>query len=67
MPTTTGIEWISLKDILPQLEGYYDVKYLDGEEDSKPFRIRKDQAGFLTEKEVTHWREYTDSQDFPID
>lgn len=34
------MEWRSIYNELPKEEGYYDVKYFDGEEDSKPFRIR---------------------------
>jgi hypothetical protein len=61
--------WVDVSKDLPKVEGYYDVKYFDGEEDSKPFRIRPKNNiyGFMTEKEVTHWRNNTDKQDFEID
>lgn len=63
------INWIEVTKELPTEEGYYDVKYFDGEEDNKPFRIRphKNIYGFMTLKPVTHWRASTDEQDFPID
>ena len=53
--------WISTKDRLPTEEGYYDIKYEDGEEDQKPFRIRpkKNIYGFMTMDNVAYWREYT--------
>lgn len=50
--------WISVKDKLPTMEGYFTVKFADEIEDRKPFRIRpnKNIHGFMTEKEVTHWK-----------
>ncbi len=49
--------WKSVKDELPKKEGYYRVRFSNGEEDEKPFRIRpsKNIYGFMTEDEVTHW------------
>ena len=66
---TDETQWINVNDELPKEEGYYDVKYADGSEDSKPFRIRpnKNILGFMTEKDVTHWRQSTDNQHFEID
>lgn len=63
------MDWINVNKELPKEEGYYDVKYEDGEEDSKPFRIRlnKNIHGFMTLKPITHWRHDTDKQDFEID
>jgi hypothetical protein len=63
------MDWIDVNEQLPTEEGYYDVKYDNGQEDSKPFRIRpsKNIRGFMTMENVTHWRESTDKQDFPID
>lgn len=51
-------KWISVKDSLPTKQDYYNVKYENGEEDQKPFRIRpeKNIFGFMTEQIVTHWR-----------
>lgn len=51
-------EWISVKDELPNVEGYYKVKFEDGTEDEKPFRIRPSRNihGFMTENKVSHWR-----------
>lgn len=50
--------WISVKDRLPEKEGYCKVKFKDGTEDEKPFRIRphKNIHGFMTMNEVTHWQ-----------
>jgi hypothetical protein len=50
-------QWISVEDKLPETEGYYKVKFSNGEIDSKPFRIRpsKNIYGFMTEDTVTHW------------
>lgn len=61
--------WVYVEDELPEYEGYYDVKYADGTEDSKPFRIRPASSifGFMTEKDVRYWRQSTDKQDFEID
>lgn len=52
-------EWISVNDRLPDSENYYDVKFENGEEDEKPFRIRPNQniLGFMTSQTVTHWKE----------
>jgi hypothetical protein len=51
-------EWISVVDELPTIQKYYKVKYSNGVEDMKPFRIRptKNILGFMTENEVTHWK-----------
>jgi len=51
-------KWVSVIDALPTVEDYYEVKFEDGTEDEKPFRIRpkKNIRGFMTEKKVTHWR-----------
>ena len=50
-------QWISVNDKLPEIEGYYKVKFENGETDSKPFRIRlsRNIYGFMTEDNVTHW------------
>lgn len=50
--------WIKLSEKHPIREGYYEVMYLDGTTDTKPFRIRPRQniLGFMTQKNVTHWR-----------
>ena len=50
--------WISVEDSLPEKEGYYTVKFKDGTEDEKPFRIRPNQniKGFMTIDTVTHWK-----------
>lgn len=52
------MNWISVKEKLPNKFGYYKVKFEDGTEDEKPFRIRPRQNihGFMTEKKVTHWK-----------
>lgn len=61
--TDTGqqeeLNWIITLDRLPEKEGYYKVKFLDGTEDEKPFRIRpsKNILGFMTEKTVVAWKE----------
>ena len=49
--------WISVTERLPTTEGYYKVKFENGEEDEKPFRIRpkKNILGFMTMDKVTHW------------
>lgn len=51
-------KWISVDDEMPKTEGYYEVKFANGETDEKPFRIRpkKNIYGFMTEDQVTHWR-----------
>lgn len=63
------MEFISVQERLPELEGYYSVKFVDGTEDEKPFRIRphKNIYGFMTEKEVTHWKDVEETEDFEID
>lgn len=50
--------WNDLTEKQPKKEGYYKVKYEDGTEDEKPFRIRPKQniKGFMTMTKVTHWR-----------
>lgn len=62
-------DWVELSVITPSKEGYYDVRFNDGTEDSKPFRIRPTKSifGFMTDKPVTHWRNNTDVQDYKID
>lgn len=49
--------WTSVSDALPTTEGYYKVRFDNGIEDEKPFRIRpsKNIHGFMTEDKVTHW------------
>lgn len=56
-------DWISVDVRLPIEEGYYAVKYSDGFEDEKPFRIRpsKNIRGFMTMNQVTHWKPLIDS------
>jgi len=60
------MEWISVKDKMPESEGYYEVMFEDGTEDEKPFRIRpnKNIKGFMTEQIVTHWRPFILSKTF---
>jgi len=49
--------WIPVSDKLPEREGYFAVRFADGSEDQKFYRIRKkDIRGFLSEDEITHWR-----------
>lgn len=56
--------WISVDTELPEVEGYYDVMFDTGFTDEKPFRIRphKNIHGFMTEENVTHWREHVHTQ-----
>jgi hypothetical protein len=49
-------EWIPALERSPEKEGYYAVKYADGSEDQKPYRIRGSVSGWLSEKVVTHWK-----------
>lgn len=51
--------WIPVTERLPETENYYRVKFLNGDEDEKPFRIRpkKNILGFMVMDEVTHWAE----------
>lgn len=51
--------WIRIEDRLPNIENYYKVRFKNGDEDEKPFRIRPNQNihGFMTMDEVTHWAE----------
>jgi hypothetical protein len=51
-------EWIKVTDRLPNKEGYYSVKYDNGEVDQKPFRIKpsKNINGFMTMDKVIEWR-----------
>ena len=51
--------WIELEKEQPKTEGYYRVKFEDGQEDKKWFRIRpsKNIKGFLVEgKVVKFWK-----------
>jgi hypothetical protein len=50
--------WKDLKVEQPQKEDYYRVKFEDGTEDHKPWRIRPKQniCGFMTMDNVTHWK-----------
>lgn len=50
-------KWIPVSERLPETEGYYAVKFEDGVEDEKPFRIRpnKNIFGFMTEENVVEW------------
>jgi len=54
---SSSYSWVSVDDKLPEVEDYYAVKFRNGDEDEKPFRIRpsKNIRGFMTEQEVTHW------------
>lgn len=56
--------WIKVEDRMPELEGYYEVKFKDGNTDEKPFRNRpsKNIKGFMTMEEITHWRELEDGE-----
>lgn len=49
--------WISINEELPKKEGYYAVKFENGIEDEKPFRIRpkKNIFGFMSMENITHW------------
>jgi hypothetical protein len=51
--------WIPVTERLPKTENYYAVRFKNGDEDEKPFRIRpkKNIFGFMTMDEVTHWAE----------
>lgn len=51
-------DWISVDERLPEIEGYYKVRFEDGTEDEKPFRIRPSKKiyGFMTMDKVTHWQ-----------
>lgn len=51
--------WMPVTERLPKTEKYYAVKFKNGDEDEKPFRIRPKQNifGFMTTDEVTHWAE----------
>jgi hypothetical protein len=55
------MKWVKVEDRLPEIEGYYKVKYDDGTEDEKPFRIRprNNIHGFMTMNIVTHWMDST--------
>lgn len=51
-------DWISVKDRLPKEQGYYRVKFSDGSEDEKWYRLRPNRSGFLYDFELltlTHW------------
>lgn len=60
MPDNT--EFVSVKERLPEEPSYYRVRFADGTEDEKPFRARRSVRGFMTEKDVTHWREIRESE-----
>jgi len=49
--------WIPVTVRLPETEGYYAVRFENGVEDEKPFRIRpkRNIFGFMTMENVTHW------------
>ena len=49
--------WIPVTERLPETEDYYAVRFENGVEDEKPFRIRpkKNIFGFMTMWKVTHW------------
>jgi hypothetical protein len=49
--------WIPVTERLPETEDYYAVRFENGIEDEKPFRIRpkKNIFGFMTMEKVTHW------------
>lgn len=51
--------WVDIKDRLPEDQGYYEVRFADGTEDEKWFRVRASKGikGFMTKDEVTHWKE----------
>ena len=53
-----NINWKKLNEIEPTKEGYYKVKYENGETDIKPFRIRlsKGIKGFMTMDKVIEWK-----------
>jgi hypothetical protein len=50
--------WKDLNVEQPKKEGYYRVRFDDGTEDQKPWRIRPSRniLGFMTERNVTHWK-----------
>lgn len=50
--------WIKVTTRLPEIEGYYLVKFKDGTTDQLPFRIRpsKNIRGFMTEGNVIAWK-----------
>lgn len=52
------MSWVKVTDKLPEKESYYKVRFENGVEDEKPFRIRpsKNIRGFMTEQKVTHWK-----------
>lgn len=58
--TTSG--WINIKNKMPKEEGYYPVKFKDGTQDEKPYRIRpnKNIRGFMymnSDNPITHWKD----------
>jgi hypothetical protein len=55
-PINSG--WVSVEDRLPENEDYYAVRFENGVEDEKPFRIRQEKniLGFMTTEKVTHWQ-----------
>ena len=60
--TLHGLNWVLVSEKLPEKEGYYKVRFGDGTEDEKPFRIRpsKNIHGFMTENIVVAWKEIID-------
>lgn len=50
--------WTKVTAKLPEKEGYYKVKFKDGTEDQKFFRIKpiKNTKGFVCEKHVVSWK-----------
>jgi hypothetical protein len=52
-----SVLWIPVTERLPKKEDYYAVRFENGVEDEKPFRIRpnKNILGFMTMDKVTHW------------
>lgn len=55
--------WINVEVKLPDTEGYYSVKFEDGNTDEKPFRrrIENNINGFMSENKITHWRKLSPS------
>lgn len=49
------LAWFNLIDSQPTVAGYYFVKFASGEIDEKPYRIRGEQVGFLSEEPIIAW------------